>query len=117
MIKFCRVELYTELFYAIIPTLFPCFFLCFTPVYVTFLLTAGACLSEVCCLSQRSKKSVFIGFLSKCMQYGLALGWHLFKHQRGLTKPVLSIAFSMQTDHISNSVILINDHVSVCVHA
>jgi len=37
--------------------------------------------------------------------------------QRGLTKPVLSIAFSMHTDHISNSVILINDDVSVCVHA
>ena len=25
--KICRVELHTELFYAIIPTLFPCFFL------------------------------------------------------------------------------------------
>jgi len=44
-LKICRVELYTELFYAIIPTLFPCFLLICFP-YVLMLLVLYSKLQE-----------------------------------------------------------------------
>jgi len=40
--KICRVKLCTELFYAIIHNLFPCFLLiCYSPHLVTFLVVLG----------------------------------------------------------------------------